>query len=407
EGRITVSKDAVPADEPEPQPTPEAKGAYVLTTTVSDGDQIVIYHPAQGMSLSTTLNGVKVDGVAVTVADKVLTPAETTAVYTVEFPEGDETNFYLKMADGTYLTSAPTGNGMSFEAEPNEYSLWYLQILDEAAGTVAVRSTNAAFNGNKNQALEFYKGYTTYGWKENNAAYIFQIYKFGLPVTNDEVVKTSLEAAITAAEALDLTAYTDESVANLQTALAAAREVLANEAATQDEVNAATAALNAAVEALVLKPIEASFTLASTLQTGDEVLLINPTNAKALDASMNGSYYLNGVDATITGTTATVASETAIWTVTVHDDGTYTFRNGENVLAAYVSGSYADLALTEADHTVNWVATASGDVFYLNAKDLSTSNGSIYLEWYNGRFSAYASSSPSAAAFGIQFFVKQ
>ena len=219
-------------------------------------------------------------------------------------------------------------------------------------------------------------------------------------MTNAEVVKTSLEAAITAAEALDLTAYTDESIANLQTALAAAREVLANEAATQEEVNAATASLNAAVEALVLKPIEASFTLASTLQTGDEVLLINPTNAKALDASMNGSYYLNGVDAMITGTTATVASDTAIWTVTVNADGTYTFRNGENVLAAYTSGNYANLALTEADHTVNWVATASGDVFYLNAKDLSTSNGSIYLEWYNGRFSAYASSSPSAAAFG-------
>ena len=91
----------------------------------------------------------------------------------------------------------------------------------------------------------------------------------------------------------------------------------------------------------------------------------------------------------------------------VNADGTYTFRNGENVLAAYTSGNYANLALTEADHTVNWVATASGDVFYLNAKDLSTSNGSIYLEWYNGRFSAYASSSPSAAAFGIQFFVKQ
>ncbi len=380
---------------------------FNLTTAVAADDEIVIYHPAQGMSLSTTLNGVKVDGVAVTVADKVLTPAETTAVYTVEFPEGDETNFYLKMADGTYLTSVPTGNGMSFEAEPNEYSLWYLQILDEAAGTVGVRSTNAAYNGNKNQALEYYKGYTTYGWKDNNAAYVFQIYKFGLPVTNAEVVKTSLEAAITAAEALDLTAYTDESVANLQTALAAAREVLANEAATQEEVNAATASLNAAVEALVLKPIEASFTLASTLQTGDEVLLINPTNAKALDASMNGSYYLNGVDAMITGTTATVASDTAIWTVTVNADGTYTFRNGENVLAAYTSGNYANLALTEADHTVNWVATASGDVFYLNAKDLSTSNGSIYLEWYNGRFSAYASSSPSAAAFGIQFFVKQ
>ena len=170
EGRITIKKDAAPGGEEPPVPT-----AFRLSTTLSAGDEVVIYHPDQRMTLSTELNGNKVNGVAVTVEDNVLTPAETTAIYTVEYPEGDTTNFYLKMADGTYLTTGATGNSMSFETTPNDYSLWYLEVKDADAGTVFIRSTNAAFNGNKNQALEYYKGYTTYGWKDN-ANYIFQLY---------------------------------------------------------------------------------------------------------------------------------------------------------------------------------------------------------------------------------------
>ncbi|MBQ1697712.1 MAG: hypothetical protein II075_07495 [Bacteroidales bacterium] len=74
------------------------------------------------------------------------------------------------------LTTAPTGNGMSFEETPNEYSLWYLEVKDADAKTVFIRSTNAAYQeGNKNQALEYYNGFTTYGWKDN-VNYVFQLY---------------------------------------------------------------------------------------------------------------------------------------------------------------------------------------------------------------------------------------
>lgn len=73
-------------------------------------------------------------------------------------------------------------------------------------------------------------------------------------VARDHVVeevpvdKTSLDAAILAAEALDSEAYVDFSAA--AEALAKAKAVAADENATQDAVNAAVEALNAAVEAL-------------------------------------------------------------------------------------------------------------------------------------------------------------
>lgn len=60
-----------------------------------------------------------------------------------------------------------------------------------------------------------------------------------------------LEAAIADAANLDLSAYTQESAAKYQEALAAAKQVAGNQAATQAEIDAALAALNTAKAGLV------------------------------------------------------------------------------------------------------------------------------------------------------------
>ena len=148
---------------------------FALSTALSEGDRVVIYHPAQGLALSTTLTGNKVQGVAVAPVEGMLEPVDGAAIYTVHYDEEAPGNFYLIMEDGKYLTSGATGNSMSFEAEASEYALWYLEVKSEDNKTVFVRSTNAAFNGNKNQALEYYNGFTTYGWKDDDK-YIFQVF---------------------------------------------------------------------------------------------------------------------------------------------------------------------------------------------------------------------------------------
>ena len=149
---------------------------FAAATALAANDRVIIYFPDKSLALADTLNGNKVGEVSVTPVEGMLEPATGVAVYTVEYPEGDSTNFYLKMANGKYLTTGATGNSMSFEDSPNEYSLWYLQVKDADAKTVFVRSTNAAYQeGNKNQALEYYNGFTTYGWKDN-VNYVFQLY---------------------------------------------------------------------------------------------------------------------------------------------------------------------------------------------------------------------------------------
>lgn len=75
----------------------------------------------------------------------------------------------------------------------------------------------------------------------------------GAEITDAPAVDTTeLEKAIELAESLKEGNYTKESWAALEEALAAAKAVLADPTATQEEVDAAAAALNAAINALVL-----------------------------------------------------------------------------------------------------------------------------------------------------------
>jgi len=76
------------------------------------------------------------------------------------------------------------------------------------------------------------------------------------PVVPPDVDKSKLDKAISDAEAIDKTAYTEESVAALEAAVAAAKTVQADKNATQAAVNEAEKAVKDAVDALVPKPVE-------------------------------------------------------------------------------------------------------------------------------------------------------
>ena len=77
---------------------------------------------------------------------------------------------------------------------------------------------------------------------------------YGGNAVEEPADKTALNAAIAAAEALNENDYTDESWADLQAALAAARSAAGAEDVSQDDVDAATAAVTEAMEALKRKP---------------------------------------------------------------------------------------------------------------------------------------------------------
>lgn len=126
------------------------------------------------------------------------------------------------------------------------------QIKDKSTDKVLVQQLNVATD-----AKNLEKMYNC-SWYSSNAQYIDN-FVLTAPVKEPEPVvidKTALEKAIKDNADKSADDYTEDSWSNFAKALAAAKTVLADENATQDEVDTATAALTKAAAALKVKPTE-------------------------------------------------------------------------------------------------------------------------------------------------------
>ena len=154
----------------------KAGKTFYLTNDPLSATYFVIYHPASGTALSLDASGKKLMPSQVTVENGVLTTVENTAVL-LRIDSGNEA-FPMSMAahDWSYLTSGETGNALFYAPEANEYSHWNPVLVSEADSTFRFMNAAAAYNGNNNQAIEFYKDlFTVYGVADTDA-YAFQIY---------------------------------------------------------------------------------------------------------------------------------------------------------------------------------------------------------------------------------------
>ena len=150
-------------------------------TELYDGQKIMIYSAAADgvMSMEPAANAARLDAVPATISGKYLGTNEPAAILTVvEIPTpgaGPEEPMYYAFAteSGNYLTSGETGNSLGFSADLTSLGMWY---LEDADGGFHIRNCGAAYNGNYNQALEWYTGFTTYG-VQNTAAFLFSIYE--------------------------------------------------------------------------------------------------------------------------------------------------------------------------------------------------------------------------------------
>lgn len=161
--------------------TGTADGAYIAdlitdAADLADGDKVFILHVAGSQLVSTVADGSKLAPSAdVTLGDKQLGTSDETTMFTLK--KGSDGYLRFVGADGTYLTSAPTGNGLSM-SEENDYSLWELEAKEESSGVFHIHSVNAAYNGSTNQYLEFYSGaFTTYGFQSGGGAYEYMIFR--------------------------------------------------------------------------------------------------------------------------------------------------------------------------------------------------------------------------------------
>lgn len=153
---------------PDPDPGPEVAYADKMTALPNDGDTIIIYN--SGNAMGAAASGKKLAGVAAEVTGGKLPIADGMAQLLVTI---DEDGKYIFTLDGKYLTSGATGNSLSFADTLTDCGKWTMEVATD--GTWYIKNVGANYNGNYNQAMEYYSGFTTYGIKQT-AIYQMELY---------------------------------------------------------------------------------------------------------------------------------------------------------------------------------------------------------------------------------------
>lgn len=179
-------------EEPAPEPDPDPSEGQRLTE-LKDGDVFVIYNPANKKVMSASASGTRLAALDGQPSEEdVLDAPEGSAVLKASLDE--KTGYYTLTAQGKYLTTGKSGGSLTLEEKESDYSLWEVEKADENGGYF-LRSVNAEYGGNKNQYIEYYSTFTTFGKKESSSADAYLMYfypaKEGVQVETDTVLNVA------------------------------------------------------------------------------------------------------------------------------------------------------------------------------------------------------------------------
>ena len=136
------------------------------------------------------------------------------------------------------------------------------------------------------------------------------------------------------------------------------------------------------------------------LKNGDQVVIYNPANLKALSTEYTG-FYNKGTDVTLTGGKLSGFAEADIWTVGVNDDGSYTFSTADGKKLS-MDEKYSSTPLDKAHTAWTLEQAATEGCYYIK----NVGRGS-YLEWYaeKNNWSAFGTIGSNEALFAQQLYL--
>jgi len=161
-------------------------------------------------------------------------------------------------------------------------------------------------------------------------------------------------------------------------------------------------------------PVGEDFGFTGDLETGDEVIIFNEESGKAISSEAISTNYLKGVDYTPADGVITTADTDTTWTVTVNEDGTYLFKQGDKTLGGSQNTAssgriYNNFVLSGAQAT-DWTLESAGSGYhmYLGGLPSSKTGGHIYIDWYASynEYSLVDYSNPTTGAFVFTFYKK-
>ncbi len=389
-GHIDEDADNLCDDCGKEMPKPVEGGYVKVTEAPADwsGEYLLVYEEGSlAFDGSLTILDTKVACLDVAIVDGVIAGDYSANVITIA-PMGDGT-YSIQAASGKYFAHTSATNTLDSEDEPAALTL---AIEDGNAIITAEDGYILRFNSSADQMrFRFYK--STSSVKTPVALYKFSG-ETGTtpPPCNHEWNEGEVTAAATC---------TEDGVMTFTCGLCSATKTEAIAALGHDYVDGICANCG--------KEEADGFALAAEIKDGDQVIIYNATNAKALTSTPSG-YYFAGADVTLENDTIVTDDASLIWTVIKNEDGSYSFKQGDNALGIVVSGTYFNLKMEGND--TGWIletCNAENHSFYVYSSTLTGQYGNVYLEWYANKsaFSAYCTGADriNEKDFGFQFYV--
>ena len=354
-------------------------GTYLI---VSEGDKLIM----DGSLDKLDVEGNKVD---VTITDSKITGDYAKYAFTVEPMTG---GYAIKSASGKYISGKSGSNKL------NSGSTQSLNTIELTSGKVIVTSdgttlqyNNAAKNGTR---FRYYKSQNQQPislYKIETAAKQQVETPTATPAAGEVAKGTKVEfkcktegAKISYKTTGEYTEYTDPVEVNADTTFT---------------VKATKDGMDDSDEVKFAYTVKAEEPVQSLFKDGEQIVIYNPANMKALSTEYSG-FYNKGTDVTLTNGTLTGYTEADVWTVGVNADGTYTFSTSEGKKLS-MAEKYTSTPLDEVNTAWNVTAAKTENCFYIQ----NAVRGN-YLEWYadKSNWSSYGSIGSNETLFAQAFY---
>ncbi len=369
-------------------------------STLKVGDEIVIAAKGADYALGTNQKTNNRAAAAVTKDGNKLKLGTTVQKLTLEKGKKDNT-FAFATGSGYLYAASSDKNHLKTESKLSDNSSWSVAIADGAATVIAQGSNTRnimRYNPNTGKGDPLFACYKS--GQQDIAIYKIET----VPAPSNKVAPPTAAPAAGAVEKgtkVTFSCKTEDATILYKTTGDYATytdpvEVTEN---TTFTVKATKAGMDDSDEVKFAYTVKAEEPVQSLFKDGEQIVIYNPANMKALSTEYSG-FYNKGTDVTLTNGTLTGYTEADVWTVGVNADGTYTFSTSEGKKLS-MAEKYTSTPLDNVNTAWKVSEAATTGCYYIQ----NAVRGN-YLEWYadKSNWSSYGSIGSNEALFAQAFY---
>ena len=369
-------------------------------STLKVGDEIVIAAKGADYALGTNQKTNNRAAAAVTKDGNKLKLGTTVQKLTLEKGKKDNT-FAFATGSGYLYAASSDKNHLKTEKVLSENGSWSVAIADGAATVIAQGSNTRnimRYNPNTGKGDPLFACYKS--GQQDIAIYKLET----VPAPSNKVATpTATPAAGKVDKGTKVTFSCETEGAKILIATDGKTFTEGTEATVNEDVTFTVKATKEGMDdsdtVTFAYTVKAEEPVQSLFKAGEQIVIYNPANMKALSTEYSG-FYNKGTDVTLTNGTLTGYTEADVWTVGVNADGTYTFSTSEGKKLS-MAEKYTSTPLDDVNTAWKVSAAATTGCYYIQ----NAVRGN-YLEWYadKSNWSSYGSIGSNETLFAQAFY---